>query len=216
MKKFNMKKTTTAAVAATVGAVLLLGGAGTLAYWSDTETSTNQTISSGNLDLNAITSGQQVWKIQQIADGMKTSSVTVDANTTIVPGDVLTTTVQVPTKLVGTNMKARIDVSDAKVVALDATKVDGLDKKLVVDVQSINGTVLTTVNNVKKTSVDVTPANIPADGNVPVVISVTLPWATDTTTPVASNTIKTALQAVTFSAKYTLTQITAGTTAVTP
>jgi alternate signal-mediated exported protein len=213
MKKFNMKKTTTAAVAATVGAVLLLGGAGTLAYWSDTETSANQTISSGNLDLETINSG--AWKLQHVVGDKVTSKVdyvvptTTVPGTPIVPGDVLTTTVNVPVKLLGTNMKARLDVTDAKAVAVDELK-KKMSEALTVNVESINGVTITKdANGVKKDSVELTPGSV-TNNSVPVVISVTFPWTTDTTQPVTSNTVTTALQSATFSAKYTLTQVEAG------
>lgn len=46
-----MKKTTKGALAAGGAAALLLGGAGTLAYWTDTAEVPGATISSGHLDL---------------------------------------------------------------------------------------------------------------------------------------------------------------------
>ena len=80
MKKLSMKKTTAAAVTAAVGAALLLGGAGTLAYWTDEAASADQTISSGSLDLGTLDSGD--WTV--------TNGAVVDAAFTggIVPGDV--------------------------------------------------------------------------------------------------------------------------------
>jgi alternate signal-mediated exported protein len=204
MKKFNMKKTTTAAVAATVGAVLLLGGAGTLAYWSDTQTSASQTISAGNLDLNTITAGS--WSLQQVVTTgtapntvtKKTTPVTFDSATmSVAPGDVLTATVQVPVTLAGTNMKATLDVATPVItpaVAGDTT----LTNALQVAVVSVDGT-----NGATKTFA------APKSGNVPVVISVTMPWGTS-----ANENIAAALKSATFSANYTLTQVAAGT--VTP
>ena len=52
-----MKKSTKGAVAAGAAAVLLLGGAGTLAYWTDTASTPGATINTGHLDLTALDCG---------------------------------------------------------------------------------------------------------------------------------------------------------------
>jgi alternate signal-mediated exported protein len=194
MKKLNMKKTTAAAVAATVGAVLLLGGAGTLAYWSDSETSASQTISAGNLNLDTIGTGS--WSLQQVvttgsgatAVTKKTTAVAFDSATmSIAPGDVLTTTVQVPV------MKAKLDVATPVVtpaVANDTT----LKNALQVAIVSVDGT-----------AGDTKTFSGAKTGNVPVVISVTMPWGTD-----ANENILAATKSATFAAKYSLTQVAAG------
>jgi alternate signal-mediated exported protein len=194
MKKLNMKKTTAAAVAATVGAVLLL------AYWSDSETSASQTISAGNLNLDTIGTGS--WSLQQVvttgsgatAVTKKTTAVAFDSATmSIAPGDVLTTTVQVPVTLAGTNMKAKLDVATPVVtpaVANDTT----LKNALQVAIVSVDGT-----------AGDTKTFSGAKTGNVPVVISVTMPWGTD-----ANENILAATKSATFAAKYSLTQVAAG------
>lgn len=110
MKKFNLKKTTTAAIAATVGAVLLLGGAGTLAYWSDTDTSSAQIISTGTLDVSPTTGND--WKY------VSSTGVVGAAVDQIVPGDRVQTTINVPVKLVGKNLKAQLQVTRANTESL--------------------------------------------------------------------------------------------------
>lgn len=114
MKKFNMKKTTAAAVAATVGAVLLLGGAGTLAYWSDNATTSQQTISSGELVVDDSVIGS--WNVKNGA--LDTTGKTFEG--TVVPGDTLTTTVNVPIKLVGQNIKGELVVAKNTESTFDA------------------------------------------------------------------------------------------------
>lgn len=52
-----MKKQTKAAAAAGAGAILLLGGAGSLAYWNDSSTAPGAVISSGTLSLSDCTGG---------------------------------------------------------------------------------------------------------------------------------------------------------------
>ena len=75
-----MKKSTKGAVAAGSAAVLLLGGASTLAYWTDSVETEGTGIASGHLDLtpDACTSA---WKLDGGAD--YTTQL-------LVPGDVLT------------------------------------------------------------------------------------------------------------------------------
>jgi alternate signal-mediated exported protein len=76
-----MKNSVKAALAALAGGGLLLGGAGSLAYWSDTDDVPTTTVTSGTLDLAAPSCG--VWKI----DGGATFTPASDR---IVPGDTLT------------------------------------------------------------------------------------------------------------------------------
>ncbi len=54
-----MNKLTKAAIAVAAGVILLMGGAGSLAYWSDSALSgpTGQTISAGNLAITAVNAG---------------------------------------------------------------------------------------------------------------------------------------------------------------
>ena len=187
MKKFNMKKTTAAAVAATVGAVLLLGGAGTLAYWSDNAESSAQVISSGTLDVSPTTGN--VWNY------MNGTTVTANVVDQIVPGDKVQTTVQVPVKLVGKNLKATLEVTRTTVAAA-----------------TLSGAVVTTkVGTTPETTaaavVSQTLTTSPAPTTVPVVVTVEFPSTiagkTDMTNPDATASAK-SLQ---FSLAYVLTQI---------
>lgn len=77
-----MKKTTKGALAAGGAATLLLGGAGTLAYWTETVTVPGSTIESGHLAITGDTCATAGWTL----DG----GSAVDSSTRIVPGDVLT------------------------------------------------------------------------------------------------------------------------------
>ena len=76
-----MKRSVKAAVAVAAGGSLLLGGAGSLAFWSETEDAPGDTVVSGSLDLGAPSCGG--WKI----DG---GAAFNPASDTIVPGDTLT------------------------------------------------------------------------------------------------------------------------------
>ncbi len=147
----STKKVATAAIAGGVGVALLLGGAGTLAYWTD-NSATSQEIQSGSLSLGTIT---DEWTIQ---NGSGAAQAFVGP---IVPGDVLTTTVSVPVDVTGQNMKATLDVTDA-VVDGDQALEDALQVKVV----SVNGAAGST-------------ATVTEDATVPVVISVTFPFGTE-------------------------------------
>lgn len=149
-KSSSTKKVTTAAIAGGVGVALLLGGAGTLAYWTD-NSATSQDIQSGSLALGTIS---DEWTVQ---NGTGAAQALTGP---IVPGDVLTTTVSVPVDVTGQNMKAKLDVTDA-IVDGDAA----LEEALQVKVVSVNGAAGST-------------ATITEDATVPVVISVTFPFGT--------------------------------------
>lgn len=75
-----MNKTTKGALATSAAAVLLLGGAGTLAYWNDSATVPGGTVQSGTLELGTPDCGDGWW----LDDG---STYTTQL---LVPGDTLT------------------------------------------------------------------------------------------------------------------------------
>ena len=78
-----MNKATKGAIAAGAAGILLLGGAGTFAVWSDTATISAGNVSTGVLDLE-VTAGAGPWTYSG-----GTSTVTAGG---IVPGDVITST----------------------------------------------------------------------------------------------------------------------------
>lgn len=112
-----MKKSTKGAVAAGAAAALLLGGAGTLAFWNDTASVPGGNISSGNLALGTPDCGAG-W--------------TLDGNTPytdqlIVPGDVLTKVCTVDLQATGEHLGATLgidtptwDANNALTAELDA------------------------------------------------------------------------------------------------
>lgn len=196
-----MKKITKAAIAGTVGAALLVGGAGSLAFWTDTATGPQIDIQAGQLDLGTVGAG--TWTIQQNAASVSPAqagppATFLPASDKIVPGDVLTTTVSVPVTLDGKNIKAKFDVVVKALVAGNATATTA-DTALItalntggVKVTKINGTAV---------AAGVTSANLTAGATVPVEISVTFPWGTSGEFNGAM------LGKVKFQADYTLTQI---------
>lgn len=105
-----MKKTTKGALAAGAAAVLLLGGAGTLAYWNaDTEIDGGQ-ISSGQLLLSDADCGDG-WTLDAGEDAPGTEFV--PGTTLIVPGDVITKTCTFDITATGDHLRATLEPSDA-------------------------------------------------------------------------------------------------------
>jgi alternate signal-mediated exported protein len=96
-----MKKSTKGALAAGAAGVLLLGGAGSLAYWTDTSTVTGDTITAGRLALSDPSCGE--WMLgdaSPLADDDK-----------IIPGDELTRVCTFTVDATNARMRAAFDVS---------------------------------------------------------------------------------------------------------
>lgn len=98
-----MNRTTKSALAVGTAAVLLTGGAGTLAYWSDTQTVAGTPITSGTLRLGAPACGAG-WRL----DGN-----VVFTNQVIVPGDVLSKVCTIDLIATGEHLGADLTVSTA-------------------------------------------------------------------------------------------------------
>jgi alternate signal-mediated exported protein len=182
-----MRSVTKAVIAGAAGIALLAGGAGSLAYWTDTKTGSPVVISAGDLSLGTIADSTG-WTITQNAAGVPTPQTAgvayVPGTTLVVPGDVLTKTIAVPVSISGLNNKATLVVS-----SIAPTTTNALSTEIVPAIVSVNG--------VAGGTASLTAAN---NGTVNVVVSVTVPWAAD-------NTIKTL--STDFQASYTLTQVSA-------
>lgn len=103
-----MKKTTKGAVAAGGAAVLLLGGAGTLAFWNATKTVDAGSISSGSFTLTNVTCDAD-W------------SEGGDTITLLVPGDTVTKSCSGTLTLTGEHIGATVALDDSSVAAAEAT-----------------------------------------------------------------------------------------------
>jgi alternate signal-mediated exported protein len=124
-----MKKSTKGAFAAAAAGSLLLGGAGSLAYWTDAETVGGGSIASGHLKLLPVGSatGCAGWTF---ADGSAFA-----ATDEIVPGDTLKQTCTYTADMVGKNLKATLSVENPELatgtladslVVTPAFKLDGV------------------------------------------------------------------------------------------
>lgn len=101
-----MNKSTKGALAAGAAAVLLLGGAGTLAYWTADETIDGGSLTAGSVTLTAVTCA---------ADWTHDDAGGTGAVSTIVPGDTVTKQCTGTLTLVGDHIGATVDISDAGV-----------------------------------------------------------------------------------------------------
>jgi alternate signal-mediated exported protein len=97
-----MKKSTKGALAAAAAGSLLLGGAGSLAYWTDAQDITGTSITSGHLKLNPdSTSCDASWML----------GATAYTTQVLVPGDTLTRHCKYTVSKSGANLAARLNVS---------------------------------------------------------------------------------------------------------
>lgn len=97
-----MNKKTKGAIAAGAAALLLAGGAGSFALWTDSETLGGGTIKAGSLSLSA--PGTPTWSTATNAN--------VDISTyRAAPGDVLTYTNTVTVNIEGDNLKADFEAT---------------------------------------------------------------------------------------------------------
>jgi alternate signal-mediated exported protein len=107
-----MKKTTKGAIAAGGAAVLLLGGAGSLAYWTTGQSVAGGSISSGHLSLDDTTAGTcaaAAWKL----DSAETPAGATfnPATMKLVPGDSITKTCTFKINVAGTHLRASAAVT---------------------------------------------------------------------------------------------------------
>lgn len=142
-------KATRSALAAAAAGVLLLGGAGSLAYWNDSKTVTGGAISSGTLSLT-----QEVGQVcsdwtLDVAGGPTAYTPGV---TLVVPGDVITKTCDYTVNATGEHLAADL--------TMDATSITGSND---LSAALSAGATYTLDGNAVATGEDITSAN---DGDV--------------------------------------------------
>lgn len=127
-----MNKQTKGAIAAGAAALLLAGGAGTMAAWNSSASVGGGTVNSGSLTLTADAAGP-TWKF---ADNTAYNPATDK----LVPGDVVNYTAKVKVGATGKNIKATLVADPATI-----TGTNGLDTALTKTVTAdVNGTALPT------------------------------------------------------------------------
>ncbi|CAM3217910.1 alternate-type signal peptide domain-containing protein [Nocardioides dubius] len=104
-----MKKSTKGVLALGAAAALLVGGVGSLAYWTDSETVPGGTINAGHLDLltDATNTGCGSWTL----DTGESAPSTYAAGDPLVPGDVLSKTCAFTISAEGNHLRAQVSAS---------------------------------------------------------------------------------------------------------
>ncbi|MGW9627519.1 alternate-type signal peptide domain-containing protein [Microbacterium sp. NPDC055521] len=100
-----MNKTTKGTIAVAAAIALLMGGAGTLAYWQDSATAAAATITTGKLDVE-IPKGCE-WKV---TNSGASATINKIADFRMVPGDTVTCTVGFSTLATGDNLQAKAEI----------------------------------------------------------------------------------------------------------
>jgi alternate signal-mediated exported protein len=111
-----MKKATKGAIAAGAAGALLLGGAGSLAFWSDSQTVTGGTITAGELGLTALDAG--TWKL----NGTTTLTPAQVAALRVVPGDSVVFTGSYDVRAQGDNLQATVTATGGAITGPLAAK----------------------------------------------------------------------------------------------
>jgi len=128
-----MNKSTKGALAAGTATVLLMGGVGTLAYWTDTETVSGGNLESGHLDIvtDDTNTGCDGWQL----DTGEAAPTTYAAGDPLVPGDVLTRHCDYTITAEGNHLRATVSadiptltgaLADALTVAPATIEVNGV------------------------------------------------------------------------------------------
>ncbi len=104
-----MNKLIKGAVATAAGVALLMGGAGTFAYWNDSVGITGGTITAGNLAIVDATPTDGVWTVQKDGTGTATAVPNIAAFVAS-PGDKFTYTKTVKVTATGNNLVATLSL----------------------------------------------------------------------------------------------------------
>lgn len=111
-----MNKFLTGAIATAAGVALLMGGAGTFAYWNSSATPTTSTITAGNLAVTDAGSSTAVWK--------SGNTVINPANFKAAPGDVLTYTKTMNITATGDNLVATLGLGAGSITGATSGAAD--------------------------------------------------------------------------------------------
>jgi alternate signal-mediated exported protein len=127
-----MNKTTKGALAGGVGVLLLLGGAGTMAFWSDSKPIPGGAINAGHLRIitDGTNKGCGAWKLDSAED----APVTYTVGQPLVPGDVLTRDCAFTVQAVGDHLRATVGISAVNFTGGDfAGKLDASVSDVAID-----------------------------------------------------------------------------------
>ena len=115
-----MKRSTKGALAASAAGILLLGGAGSLAFWNANVSVPGGTIASGELKLSTPACGDG-WLLD---DGEATASDPYAPGDQVVPGDVIAKVCTFDITAVGDHLRATLGVTGGDFAATNALTAD--------------------------------------------------------------------------------------------
>jgi len=115
-----MNKLTKGVIATTAGIVLLMGGAGTFAYWNDSVGITGGNIVAGNLQVVDATPTDGVWTVSKDGTGTPVVVPTI-ASFVASPGDKFVYTKTVKITATGNNLSATLALAPGSIVAASST-----------------------------------------------------------------------------------------------
>ncbi len=149
-----MKKSTKGAVAAAAAGVLLLGGAGSLAFWSAEGEVGGGTITSGSFSLDDATTGTCALAPWTLDAGETVASKTfVLATDRIVPGDVLTKECKFTLTAVGEHLRATPTITTAATVTGTINPATAGNVTVTGKFSNAGGTAITEVTDANNTDV---------------------------------------------------------------
>ncbi|MGV8884218.1 MAG: alternate-type signal peptide domain-containing protein [Microbacteriaceae bacterium] len=113
-----MNKLVKGAIATAAGIALLMGGAGTLAFWSDAENITGGTITAGNLDISTPATAPAT-------DGWKSGTTAINLATyKIIPGSTITYTKTFNVTAVGNGLTATAALGNQSIAGTTTSAAD--------------------------------------------------------------------------------------------
>ncbi|QDP94518.1 alternate-type signal peptide domain-containing protein [Microlunatus elymi] len=170
-----MKKTAKGAIAASAAVVLLAGGAGSLAYWTDSASVDGGTINSGHLRL--VTDDTNTGCTDWTLDG---GDPYVAGTTEVVPGDVLTKTCAFTLEAAGDHLEGTVEASAANVTGDLAAALDVNVSGLTLNGEAAS--TFTEANDGQALGVDVSVTVRPESDNTTMDVSAVLDSITVTAT----------------------------------
>ncbi len=134
-----MNKLTKGAIAGAAGVALLLGGGGTFALWSSSQTVVAGPVRSGELSMDPLT--QATWRdvSADLAGGPRTIPTSEIGAYAIVPGDTLEVVQKATVHATGKNLKAKLSIDPLSLMA-DGANADFRDALRYTTALTINGT----------------------------------------------------------------------------
>ena len=186
-----MNKLVKGAVATAAGVALLMGGAGTFAYWNDSVGVSGATITAGNLVLTDATPSNGVWTVQKNGTGTATTVSNIAAFV-VSPGDKFSYTKSVKFTATGDNLTAKLSLAPGSIVGAGSTPtaasnaLAGYLQRTATLTATAIGTQIVVGTGADAGTFTITPGSTGlVDQTITVTVGITFPKQTDTTSTAA-------------------------------